>query len=189
MAFSLGGSKNKGKSSQTVDQTQTNTLSDRAAGLLMGGIGRLEGRQFQGLNPEDIARFQNPYQTDVVDATMAQLAQDRLEARNGLKADMAGAGAFGDKRRGVLEAQLEGGLDRNTAATLAGLNAQGFNTALSAAQGENMARNQYDLSLEELIARLRSGFANEGTSRTQGTTTGRTSNIGLSGSFTPFGGG
>lgn len=186
MSLSLGG--NRSRSSQTVDQTQTNRMSDRAAGLLTGQMNDLRGMQYNGVGNDDIARFQNPYQGQVTDATMAQLGQDRLVARNGLKSDMAGAGAFGDKRRGVMEAELEGQYDRTAAQTLAGLNSQGFNTALGAAQRDSDASNAYGLSIQQLMAMLAGGFANEGTSRVQGTTTGRNSNLGFGAGFT-YGGG
>lgn len=186
MSLNIGGGKNRSRSTQTMDQTQTNTLSDRAAGLLTGGMTRLGGRAFQGTGEADIARFQNPYERDVIDATMADLGQQRGIARASLQDQIAKAGAFGDSRRGILEAQLEGELDRNTASALAAMRAQGFDRAVQTAQGETMARNQYDLGIEELIARLASGFANEGTTRTTGTQTERRSGSQLGFTFNPF---
>lgn len=186
MSLSLSGSRSRSR--QTIDQTQTNTLSDRAANQINQGIAGLQGRSFNGTTAEDIARFQNPYTQDVVDATMADLGQQRGVARAGLMSDIGRSGAFGDKRRGILEAELEGNLDRSAAATLAGLRSAGYSQALGAAQNETGMQNQYDLAIQQLINQLRGGFMNEGTSRTQGTQTGRSSQLGFSGGFT-YGGG
>lgn len=188
MAFSLGGSKNKTKSKQTVDQTQTNTLSDRGVAQINQGIGELQGKAFNGTSAADIANFYNPYQQDVVDATMADLNQQRGVARNELMSDIGKAGAFGDNRRGILEAELQGNLDRNTGQVLANLRAGGFDRAVGAAQGETGMQNQYDLNIQQLIQQLRGGFLNEGTSRTQGTQTGRSTQTGMNLGFT-YGGG
>lgn len=186
MSLNLGGSRSRSR--QTIDQTQTNTLSGRAVGQISQGIADLQGRSFNGTSAEDIARFQSPYTQDVVDATMADLNQQRGVARADLMSDLGKAGAFGDKRRGVLEAELEGNLDRNAAATLAGLRSGGYSQALGAAQNETGMQSQYDLSILQLINQLRGGFLNEGTARTQGTQTGRNSQLGFSAGFT-YGGG
>jgi hypothetical protein len=51
--------------------------------------------------------------------------------------------------------------------------------------GENENANQYGLMIQQLLAQLRGGFANEGTQTLQGTSTGKRSgtNIGLSASY------
>ena len=187
MGISLTGGKNKSKTKQTVDQTQVNTLSDRAAGLLTGGISDFQGKSYRELDPAAITKFLDPYNADVRDATMTQLGYDREVARNQMKAQMAKAGALGYDRRGIWEAELEGQYDRNAAATLAGLNSAGYSQALAAAQGENQAFNAYDLNMQELISRLISQFGNEGTSRTNGTTTGTGTGYSAGFSFSPFG--
>lgn len=184
MGLSLGGS--KGKSKQKTDQTQVNTLSDRAAGMLTGGIRDLQGRSYQEFDPANIARFQNPYNDQVRDASLAQMDQADAQSFNRLKSDLAGSGGFGNERRGVMEAELAGQQSRDRASMIAGLNAQGFQQAQGAAMGENQNANQYDLALQALINQLRGGFTNEGTQRMTGTTTGRTSGMNLG--FT-YGGG
>lgn len=82
-------------------------------------------QQFQ----QNVQGFMNPYQQNVVDATMARLAQARAERDAATKAQLASARAFGNERRGVYEAQLAGEQERNTAETLANLYSQGYGQA------------------------------------------------------------
>lgn len=87
-------------------------------------------QQFQ----QNVQGFMNPYQQNVVDATMARLAQARAERDAATKAQLASARAFGNERRGVYEAQLAGEQERNTAETLANLYSQGYSQAAQMAQ-------------------------------------------------------
>ena len=82
-------------------------------------------QQFQ----QNVQGFMNPYQSQVVDATMARLAQARAERDAATKAQLAASRAFGNERRGVYEAQLAGEQERNTAETLANLYSQGYGQA------------------------------------------------------------
>lgn len=95
-------------------------------------------QQFQ----QNVQGFMNPYQQNVVDATMARLAQARAERDAATKAQLAASKAFGNDRRGVYEAQLAGEMDRNTADTLANLYSQGYTQAAnlaSAVPGQQLA--------------------------------------------------
>ncbi|WP_426046074.1 hypothetical protein [Brevundimonas sp. TWP3-1-2b1] len=187
MGLSLNGGKGKSKTKEVVDQTQVNTLSDRASGLLTSGIGNLQGKSYRELDPTSIARFTDPYNKDVRDATMGQLGYERDVAANKQKAEFARAGAFGDDRRAVYEAELGGQYDRTAASTLAGLNSAGYSQALGAAQTENQDFNQYNLGIQELINQLISQFGNEGTSRTNGMTTGSQTGYQFGFNGSPFG--
>lgn len=192
MAFSLGGSKSKSKESGTNNQTQTNTLSDRAAGALNQGITDVQGMSYKRFNPNDIAQYQSPYTQSVIDASLGQADQRDAVARNQQMSQFAQSGAFGDSRRGIYEAELAGNQSRDRASLIAGLNDQAYGQARGVAQGENQSGNQYDLAIQELLARLRSGFGNEGTQTVAGKTTGKTSGYTLGGSWasapTPAGG-
>lgn len=86
--------------------------------------------QFQ----QDVTGFMNPYQQNVIDATMARLSQARAERDAATKAQLAASKAFGNERRGVYEAQLAGEQDLNTAQTLANLYSQGYGQAAQMAQ-------------------------------------------------------
>ena len=102
---------------------QATQVAERAAGYTP--------QQFQ----QDVSGFMSPFQTNVIDATMARLAQNRAERDAATKAQMASARAFGNERRGVYEAQLAGEEDLNTAQTLANLYNQGYSQAAGFAQG------------------------------------------------------
>jgi hypothetical protein len=102
---------------------QATQVAQRAAGYTP--------QQFQ----QDVSGFMSPFQTNVIDATMARLAQNRAERDAATKAQMASARAFGNERRGVYEAQLAGQEDLNTAQTLANLYNQGYTQAAGLAQG------------------------------------------------------
>lgn len=166
-------------SRQSNNQRQTSTLSDRASGLLTGQINDLRGRSYQTLDPAAIARFQNPYQQDVINSTMGQIGQDREVAFNQLDDRLARSGAFGDKRRGIQEAEVAGQFDRTTAQTLAGLNSANYGQALGVAQGENQAANNFGVNIQQLIAQLVSQFGNEGTTTSQGTSRGSNRSFGF----------
>lgn len=71
--------------------------------------------------------YQNPYQTQVIDASLNQYDQDSAEARNSLRAN--NAGAFGNKRYGVAEGQFASDSALGRAGLGANLRSQGFNTA------------------------------------------------------------
>lgn len=88
-------------------------------------------QQFQ----QNVQGFMNPYQQNVVDATMNRLAQARAERDAATKAQLASARAFGNERRGVYEAQIAGEQDRTAAETLANLYSQGYGQAAGLAQG------------------------------------------------------
>ena len=87
--------------------------------------------QFQ----QNVAGFMSPFQENVIDATMARLSRARAERDAATRAQLAGARAFGNTRRGVYEAQLAAEQDLNTAQVLANLQQQGFTQAAGLAAG------------------------------------------------------
>lgn len=101
---------------------QATQVAQRAAGY--------SPAQFQ----QDVQGFMSPFQSSVIDATMARLAQARAERDAATKAQMAASRAFGNERRGVYEAQLAGEQDLNTAQTLADLYSRGYTQAAGFAQ-------------------------------------------------------
>jgi len=112
---------------------QATQVAQRAAGY--------SPQQFQ----QDVSGFMSPFQTNVIDATMARLAQSRAERDAATRAQLASSRAFGNERRGVYEAQLAGEQDLNTAQTLANLYNQGYSQAAGFAQslpGQQLAGAQ-----------------------------------------------
>lgn len=179
------GSKSKSRQSSTQNQTQTNTLSDRAAGMLNQGISDVQGMSYGRFDPASIGQYQSPYTEDVINASIGQADQRDAMARAQQQSDFAKAGAFGDNRRGIYEAELAGNQSRDRASLIAGLNDKAYTDARGIAQGENQNQNQYALALQQLLNQLRGGFANEGTQTMQGTSVGKSTgtNFGLTGSY------
>ena len=104
-----------------------------AAGQALAGQQALtSGLQF--LQPEAIERFQNPFQQQVIDATMDQLNRQADLRRAAASAAAVRSGAFGGSREGVQRAETERGLQQVKGDTLSRLLASGFQSALQAAQ-------------------------------------------------------
>jgi hypothetical protein len=82
----------------------------------------------------NISQFYNPYTSEVIDQSMADLERQRLAQINATGAAASRAGAFGGSRHGVAEAQTNLGFGQQGAQMASGLRQQGFNTALQAAQ-------------------------------------------------------
>lgn len=175
MALSVGGSKSKNKESATQNQTQTRTLSDRAAAGLNQGISDVSGMSYGRFDPASIGQYQSPYTEDVIDATVRRADYGDAIARNEQQDQFAKAGAFGDDRRGIYEAQLAGDQSRNRGELIAGLNDRAFGQARDVAVSENQNANQYQLMIQQLLAQLRGGFASEGTQTMDGKSTGKSS--------------
>lgn len=170
---SIFGGKNNSRqtTSQTSNETSSTSLSPWYRQQLEAAQARVGGMEYQGVGADQIAAFMNPYQSQVTDATMAELDAQRQGSRNGLLADVAKSDAFGNSRRGIVEAELEGQYDRTTASTLAGLNSGGYQQALNAALAESTNRNQYGLGIEALLAQIL-GQGREGTTVSSGSATG-----------------
>ena len=90
------------------------------------------GLQF--LQPDAIEQFQNPFQQQVIDASMRELNRQADMRRAGADARAIQSGAFGGSREGVQRAETERGLQQVKGDTLSRLLSQGFTTALQAAQ-------------------------------------------------------
>jgi len=119
---------------QTAEQAATNQVGSQQLAQATQVAQRAAGytpQQFQ----QDVSGFMSPFQTNVIDATMARLAQSRAERDASTKAQMAASKAFGNERRGVYEAQLAAEQDLNTAQTLADLYNRGYTQAAGFAQG------------------------------------------------------
>lgn len=90
----------------------------------------------------DLGKYQNPFQQDVIDASMNELEHQRQLQKNADKADFAASNAFGNSRRGVVEANTNADFLRDKGNLLASLNNQGFNTATGLRTQD--VNNQYD---------------------------------------------
>jgi hypothetical protein len=98
----------------------------------------------QLFQPTDLSAYTNPFQQQVIDATLQRLNEEGARAQNQLAARAGGAGAFGGSRFGVESAQLGENLQDARARALAQLNQQNFAQALQTGQTafENQQRRQ-----------------------------------------------
>ena len=101
------------------------------------------GSAFAGPN---ISQFFNPYQSYVTDEIIRQAAQ----AQNQLSATAVGSGAFGGGREGVAKAELE----RARLGTIGQSQAQGFQTALGAAQNQQQLQAQTGLQAGQQLGQF-----------------------------------
>ena len=97
----------------------------------------------------DLNQFYNPFQQQVIDATIRQMGQANEQAQSGALGTAVSSGAFGGDRAGIAAANLANQQGLAMGSTLAGLNAQNYNQALAAAQqqqGVNLGATQADLA-------------------------------------------
>lgn len=115
-------------------------------GGLGGGIAqRVDQAQAPTLSVGDInantEAFMNPYTSQVIDTTLADLDRVNQMALNRVGDNAVSAGSFGGSRQGIAEAETNRAFLNQAAQTAAQLRASGFGQARSAAQ-DLAARNQ-----------------------------------------------
>lgn len=86
------------------------------------------------ITSSDIARYYDPYQKNVINATEAEFNNQNAQQLQGVRGNAVSQGAFGGDREAVAEGITSGQQQLAQAPVIAGLETQGFNTALSAAQ-------------------------------------------------------
>jgi hypothetical protein len=145
---------------QLNQQQQTGIENvNTAAGSYQPYLSGATGATMAGMssaNPADleISKYMNPFQEDVINATMARMRQEQEQAQSGALGTAISSGAFGGDRAGIAAANLAQQQGMATGATLAGLNSQNFMQALQTAQqqqGVGLGAEQANL------ARLLSG--------------------------------
>lgn len=119
----------------TRAQTSYQPYMGQAAGQVDNAASKIGGQGYT----DNINQYMSPYLSQVRDATMAQSNHQYGIDTTKLKDQVAGAGAFGNDRRAILEAELANGKNLNDQTTLANLNQGAFQNA----QGQaNTAFNQ-----------------------------------------------
>jgi hypothetical protein len=109
----------------------------------------------------DIDRFYNPYTTQVIDQSMADIERNRLMQANQAAAQAQAAGAFGGSRGALMEAEIARNALEQQARTGGQLRQQGFATAAQLAQ-QDVARRQQAGTLNAQQA-LQAALANQAT--------------------------
>lgn len=141
--------------------------------FMPNGVERIAGQSLL----DNLPAYMNPYLSQVVDTTAADMDTQAGRIRAQQAADMARTGAFGGSRSAILGAQTEGELARARASTLSGLRSDAFNTATGLSnldadrrQGAGMfnagAQNTLDLARGQLGAQ--GALANQGALNTAG---------------------
>lgn len=102
--------------------------------------GALAGTVASGMTPigtvagTSLTPYANPYTTDVIKQSMADLERQRLMQQNAIGAQASAAGAFGGSRQGVAEALTNEAFARQGGQLAANLRQQGFTNAQQMAQ-------------------------------------------------------
>ena len=84
--------------------------------------------------PQAFQQFMSPYQSQVIDATLAEFDKNTQMQQQQIADQAVASGAFGGAREGVLEAEYQAGSDMKRAQLQAQLLNQGFGQAQQAAQ-------------------------------------------------------
>jgi hypothetical protein len=95
-------------------------------GMQQAGQTAAQGTQFQGgtLAGTNLSAYQNPYEQQVVQQSLADINRQQQMAMNQLGAQAQGQGAFGGSRQGVAEAELARNYGDIAARTASGLRQQ-----------------------------------------------------------------
>ena len=110
-----------------------------AAGTALGGVGT-GAQAFQ----QDVSQFMSPYQSQVIDATLAEFDRNRQVQEQSIRDQQAKLGVLGAGRAGVQLAEVGTGAARERALLQAGLLQQGFNQA--AAQRQQDIANRFGIA-------------------------------------------
>jgi len=125
-----------------------------AAGTTLGGVASGLGAIPLGApTTQQVTDFMSPFQSQVIDATLAEFDRNRAIQEQGIRDQQAALGALGSGRAGVQLAEFGTGAARERALLQAGLLQQGFNQA--------QAARQQDIANRFGIAQAQSGLAGQ----------------------------
>jgi len=135
-------------------QTQAINLATAGIGSYQPFLTAAQGavtQQAAAAGPQAYQNFMSPFQSQVIDTTLADFDRQAAIQRQGVRDNAFTSGAFGGGREGVQLAEYDAASDRNRAATLAQLQASGLADARAAAQQQfsnqsALANQQFGLS-------------------------------------------
>ena len=104
-----------------------------AAGTQYAGAAGLTGTG-AGTGAGSVASYMSPYQSQVIDTTLAEFDRQAAMRQQGISDAAVGVGGYGGGRHGVAEAEFMTGSARNRAMIEAQLQQQGYGQALGARQ-------------------------------------------------------
>ena len=100
----------------------------------MAAQDRLTNLGMTGFNPDQISRFMNPYQEEVIGSAMSDIERQRQMQQVTDASSATRAGAFGGSRQGVVAAGTNEAALRLGASTAANMRSQGYAQAAQLAQ-------------------------------------------------------
>ena len=115
-----------------LSSAQQQAISQATSGI--GGYQPFLDRAAQFAGPGGAAQFMNPFENQVVQQTMQDIATQGAKAQNQLAGSGVASGAFGGSRFGVAQADLAGKTLEQQARSAGQIRQQGFQQAQLAAQ-------------------------------------------------------
>ena len=112
------------QAAQAVNAAQPN-IYQQSAGAYTQALGKAATPTAMG----DVSQYYNPYESQVVGNTLADIERSRLMAQNQLGAQATQAGAYGGSRQGIAEAETNRAYADQAARTAAQLRQQGYTQA------------------------------------------------------------
>ena len=151
----------------TADMGGLGSIQRDATGQVTGFTGGTGVASFQPflqsiqdkslLEPSGYSAYMSPYQTDVINKTMAEFDKQAQKSRLGLGKTASDAGAFGGARHGIAEAEYDAASDMNRGMLQSGLLEKGFGQAQNLAQ-----RGLQNLTgMAQLVPQLQQGLGQQ----------------------------
>ena len=140
-----------------LQQAQT---AGTAAGTALSGVG-LGATAYQ----QGVQDFMSPYQSQVIDASLAEFDRNTQIQQQGIRDQQAALGALGSGRAGVQLAEYGTGAARERALLQAGLLQQGFGQAAGARQQDIANRGAF-ASQQQGLGAFQSGLGQTGQAAT-----------------------
>jgi len=134
---------------QDALQQQAQTLATQGVGSYQPFLTAAQG----ATGPQAYQQFMSPYQSQVMEASLAEFDRNAQIQQQGLRDQAVASGAFGGGREGVVQSEYMRGSDMNRAQLQANLLQQGFGQAQQAAQQQF----QNQMGLASAIPGLQSG--------------------------------
>lgn len=107
-----------------------------AAAMAQGAAMSKVGEGLTATAADGMSNYTNPYETQVVEATLRDVESQAQMGMNNLAAQAQQAKAFGGSRHGVAMGELGKSFNQQALDQVARLRQQGFNTALGASQAD-----------------------------------------------------
>ena len=140
--------------------TQAQQQAGVASGLGTLALGQLSGISTGPMTTQQTQQFMSPYQSQVIDATLAEFDRNRAIQEQSIRDQQAALGALGSGRAGVQLAEFGTGAARERALLQAGLLQQGFQQAQQARQQD--IQNRFGLAqATQGLGQFRSGLGGQ----------------------------